>query len=31
MYGTYDPTNLTSIDNRPLALVAVDMVWGMCQ
>ncbi len=29
-YGTYDLTNLATIENWPLAVVVVDMVWGMC-
>jgi uncharacterized membrane protein len=29
-YGTYDLTNLATIDNWPIVVVAVDMVWGIC-
>jgi len=29
-YGTYDLTNLATIENWPLAVVAVDIAWGMC-
>lgn len=29
-YATYDLTNLATIKDWPIAVVVVDMVWGMC-
>jgi len=29
-YATYDLTNLATIQNWPLVIVAVDILWGVC-
>jgi uncharacterized membrane protein len=29
-YATYDLTNMATINKWPLAIVVVDMVWGVC-
>ena len=29
-YATYDLTNLATIKNWPVAIVVVDMIWGIC-